>query len=274
MTDPGLFERDRSVRTLLRRRFPPEQIGHLPATPKRPAQDYVGHAAVTDRLNDVAPGWTYTIDEMLTVGGRLWLRITMTVGGVSRPEYGDGENPKTALGNAIRRGAMRFGVALDLWSREELEGYEDSAAPVDGELSTGEDPSPGSSDDLQGTADGRAPTIPLPGGAPASSDAEPAGGTTASDTGQPAGIMGTPGHGDTVGSPAAPPTDTVPLVQRPDWAEIAKDLGTTKTDAQNKVLRFLRTAEIPVRGPSEVDVDLARWAVESLTRGQQEAARR
>jgi hypothetical protein len=106
----------------LREKFPPEQIGKLPATQKRPALDFVGHAAVTDRLNRVVPDdWTYMIHERFVVDGSCWLFGTFTIGGVSRQEYGDGKDPKEAIGNFIRRGAMRFGVAIDLWSREELE---------------------------------------------------------------------------------------------------------------------------------------------------------
>jgi hypothetical protein len=109
------------VRDWLRKPFKPEQIGKLPATQKRPALDFVGHAAVTDRLNKIAPDWSYTVDTMSELNGKVWIRGTMTIGGVSRPEFGDGDDPKEAIGNFIRRGAMRFGVAIDLWSREELE---------------------------------------------------------------------------------------------------------------------------------------------------------
>lgn len=104
----------------LREPFPKGQIGRIPASKGRPALDFVGHAAVTDRLNRYAPDWTYTVDEVVTINGSCWIRGTMTIGGVSRVEYGDGDNPKEAIGNFIRRAAMRFGVAIDLWSREEL----------------------------------------------------------------------------------------------------------------------------------------------------------
>jgi len=130
----GQYETDKMVRDWLRKPFKPEQIGKLPATSKRPALDFVGHAAVTDRLNKIAPGWSYAIDERwdgLSVEyakgvevqvPTFWVRGTMTIGGVSRAEFGDGKDAKEAIGNFIRRGAMRFGVAIDLWSREELGG--------------------------------------------------------------------------------------------------------------------------------------------------------
>ena len=146
------FADDDVMRKQLREPFPKEQIGKLPATQKRPALDFVGHAAVTDRLNQAAPDWTYSIDEVTRAryvdengmerNGPYWIRGTLTVGGVSRVEYGDGGDPKEAIGNFIRRAAMRFGVALDLWSREDLGSAKpdagDAAEPTSPALTTGE----------------------------------------------------------------------------------------------------------------------------------------
>lgn len=123
-----VFAVDPEYRKRLREPFPKEQIGKLPATQKRPALDFVGHAAVTDRLNNVAPDWNYTIDEQFSNDGTFWVRGTMTIGGITRVEYGDGDDPKDAIGNFIRRAAMRFGVAIDLWSRQELSGPVEPAA--------------------------------------------------------------------------------------------------------------------------------------------------
>lgn len=122
------FADDKVMREGLRKKFPKDQIGTLPATQKRPALSYIGHAAVVDRLNEVAPDWFYVIDQTFDHGGQFWVRGTMTIGGVSRPEYGDGDDPKDAIGNFIRRGAMRFGVALDLWSKEDLQSPGDAGA--------------------------------------------------------------------------------------------------------------------------------------------------
>jgi hypothetical protein len=93
--------------------------------------DYVGHAAVTARLLEVDPLWTwepFAVDEhglpaIDEVGG-LWIRLTVL--GVTRIGYGDtagkkGPNAvKEAIGDAIRNAAMRFGVALDLWSKDDI----------------------------------------------------------------------------------------------------------------------------------------------------------
>jgi hypothetical protein len=86
--------------------------------------DYVGHAATTDRLLAVDSEWTwkpFTIEERQQVAaeqGELW--IWLTIAGVTKPGVGDGKSAKERIGDAIRNGAMRFGVALDLWSKEDL----------------------------------------------------------------------------------------------------------------------------------------------------------
>lgn len=108
----------------LRKPFPPAVIGKLPR--QGTTLDYVGHAAVTDRLLTVDPGWSWeplAFDEqglpLYDRAGGLWIRLTIL--GVTRYGYGDGPDPKQRIGDAIRNAAMRFGVALDLWTKGELE---------------------------------------------------------------------------------------------------------------------------------------------------------
>ena len=95
--------------------------------------DFVGHAAVTDRLLSVDPQWTwrhFNHDEIASLppafrDSGLWIQLTVC--GVPRPGFGDaggktGPNAvKEAIGDALRNAAMRFGVALDLWTKDELE---------------------------------------------------------------------------------------------------------------------------------------------------------
>jgi hypothetical protein len=105
--------------------FPPEAIGQIPKGGVK--LDYVGHAAVTKRLLQVDPGWTWEPLAMTPAGlpmfdqGKgLWIRLTIC--GVTRLGYGDGDSIKECIGDAIRNAAMRFGVALDLWAKEDLSG--------------------------------------------------------------------------------------------------------------------------------------------------------
>ena len=118
---------DQEQQDKLRAPFEPHQIGKLPATQKRPELDYVGHAAVTDRLLAVDPEWTWepvAFDANgvpIVANGGLWIKLT--VAGVTRYGYGDetqGQGMKEMIGDAIRNAAMRFGVALDLWSKQPL----------------------------------------------------------------------------------------------------------------------------------------------------------
>lgn len=87
--------------------------------------DYVGHAAVTDRLLTVDRTWSWEPFALgtdglpaLDKGGNLWIKLTVC--GVTRIGVGDGKSAKEAIGDAIRNAAMRFGVALDLWAKDDL----------------------------------------------------------------------------------------------------------------------------------------------------------
>jgi hypothetical protein len=117
-----MTDMDKAAATALRKPFPPESVGKLP---KGGAMlDFVGHAAVTDRLLTVDPHWSWEPFALgadglpAVVGGNLWIRLTVC--GVTRIGVGDGKNAKECIGDAIRNAAMRFGVALDLWAKENL----------------------------------------------------------------------------------------------------------------------------------------------------------
>ena len=113
----------------LRKPFPDHQISYLPKGGTKLA--YVGHAALTDRLLDVDPGWTWEplaisphgLPVMDDLGG-MWIRLTVC--GVTRLGYGHAGNKqggdaiKEIIGDALRNAAMRFGAALDLWHKGDL----------------------------------------------------------------------------------------------------------------------------------------------------------
>lgn len=138
---------------VLRAPFPPESIGKLPRVTCKKCSDrnmqcdrhskescavcgnwistqhihldFVGHAAVRDRLLQADPAWTWepvavdpTTGAPVVTAGGLWIR--MTVLDVTRYGWGDGPDIKQMISDAIRNAAMTFGVALDLWSKEDL----------------------------------------------------------------------------------------------------------------------------------------------------------
>lgn len=90
--------------------------------------DYIGHAGVTDRLLQVDPEWTwdfYGTGSIEQRGNDSVLWISLTVCGVTRIGVGivatkSFELEKQLISDAIRNAAMRFGVGLDLWSKEDL----------------------------------------------------------------------------------------------------------------------------------------------------------
>jgi hypothetical protein len=111
----------------LRAPFPKEQIQKLPTGGLQ--LDYVSHAWVTDRLLKVDPTWNWepvAFDESdlpkFDENGGLWIKLTVC--GVTRYGYGEPatrdkyDQKKSAIGNAVRNAAMRYGVALDLWAKE------------------------------------------------------------------------------------------------------------------------------------------------------------
>lgn len=133
----------------MREPFPSHQINLLPKPYKKESPkgrceecggyhgmpavhlNYVGHAALTDRLLDVDPEWTWeplALDAnglpQFDANGGLWIRLTVC--GVTRLGYGDaqgkrgGDAVKEAIGDALRNAGMRFGAALDLWHKGDL----------------------------------------------------------------------------------------------------------------------------------------------------------
>lgn len=101
--------------------------------------EYVGHAALTDRLLETDLNWNW---EPLTLvdglpgfdkTGGLWIKLTVC--GVTRLGYGHAEystfkeigaREKEVIGDALRNAAMRFGAALDLWHRGDLHGDDEA----------------------------------------------------------------------------------------------------------------------------------------------------
>jgi hypothetical protein len=144
---------------LLREPFPPHQISKKPKPLKKDSQrgncrecggyhglpaihlDYVGHAALTDRLLDADPTWTWepVADPkglgLPTSNDGMWIRLTVC--GVTRLGFGSsdgkqgGDGVKEVIGDALRNAAMRFGAALDLWHKGQLhEDEEPATAPT------------------------------------------------------------------------------------------------------------------------------------------------
>ncbi len=106
--------------------------------PKVVHLDYVGHAALTDRLLDCDPLWNWEPMALTEAGlplidgiGGMWIKLTVC--DVTRLGYGNADGKtggnaiKEVIGDALRNAAMRFGAALDLWHKGDLHIDEDEA---------------------------------------------------------------------------------------------------------------------------------------------------
>jgi len=102
---------------------------------------FVGHAAVTEMLLRHDPLWSWTPYAVSPMSGEplmdrdsngrpigMWIKLTIF--DHSRVGYGsvevnerkqDGDLIKEIIGDGIRNAAMRFGIALNLWSKSDLE---------------------------------------------------------------------------------------------------------------------------------------------------------
>lgn len=160
---------------LLRQPFAPHQISKLPKPMKKREDmdklpkakcavcggyhatsmvmhlDYVGHAALTDRLLDTDINWSW---EPVAFGpdglpatdrsGGMWIKLTVL--GVTRLGYGSAEGKtggdavKEIIGDALRNAAMRFGAALDLWHKGDLHGPDEEAGKPSSEAEEPKEP--------------------------------------------------------------------------------------------------------------------------------------
>jgi hypothetical protein len=117
--------------------------------------DYIGHAALTDRLLDTDPQWSWEPVAFTAEGlpafdktGGLWIRLTVC--GVTRLGYGhadpkpnqdSGAREKEVIGDALRNAAMRFGAGLELWHKGDLHAHHETE-PQKGEAEDERDEEP------------------------------------------------------------------------------------------------------------------------------------
>lgn len=137
---------DAELRDALSRSFGPEAVRTKKGQGGR-AMDYVSHGMVTKRLNDVAPDWTAEMIErwITETNGTLHCLggiMRMTIGGVTREEAGGptrlttlADDLKNTYSDCLKRCAMRFGVALDMWESadendEDAQGQQQQQPPA------------------------------------------------------------------------------------------------------------------------------------------------
>jgi hypothetical protein len=79
---------------------------------------YLQHTDVYARIEKVDPAWTAEVTAEEWKGEYCFVRVRMTIKGVSRENSGEGETPKSATSDAFKRAAMLFGVGRYLYDSE------------------------------------------------------------------------------------------------------------------------------------------------------------
>jgi hypothetical protein len=85
--------------------------------------DYVEWHTVADILDETAPNWSHTIRDIKQIGDIFTVTVAITIGGVTREGIGTGTADsemgiKKAEHDALKRAAVKFGIARDLYKKE------------------------------------------------------------------------------------------------------------------------------------------------------------
>src|SRR5688572_22561206 len=100
--------------------------------------EYVEWHTVADILDETAPNWAHTVKDIRQIGELMTVTVAITIDGVTREGIGTGlaeseMGIKKAEHDALKRAAVKFGIARELYKKEsdaiEREG---AATPPDG----------------------------------------------------------------------------------------------------------------------------------------------
>ena len=85
--------------------------------------DYVEWHTVADILDDSAPNWSHTVKDIRQIGDLITVTAAITIDGVTREGVGTGSanselGIKKAEHDALKRAAVKFGIARDLYKKE------------------------------------------------------------------------------------------------------------------------------------------------------------
>ncbi|MBC7898419.1 MAG: hypothetical protein H7070_00020 [Saprospiraceae bacterium] len=85
--------------------------------------DYVEWHTVADILDQTAPNWAHSVRDIREVGNFMTVTVAITIDGVTREGIGTGlvrseMGIKKAEHDALKRAAVKFGIARDLYKRE------------------------------------------------------------------------------------------------------------------------------------------------------------
>jgi hypothetical protein len=96
--------------------------------------DYVEWHTVADILDENAPNWSHAVKDIRQIGDIFTVTVAITIDGVTREGIGTGTAEselgiKKAEHDALKRAAVKFGIARDLYKRESEVIERDGAVP-------------------------------------------------------------------------------------------------------------------------------------------------
>jgi hypothetical protein len=85
--------------------------------------DYVEWHTVADILDEAAPNWAHTVKDIRQIGDLMIVTVAITIDGVTREGIGTGLSQsemgiKKAEHDALKRAAVKFGIARELYKKE------------------------------------------------------------------------------------------------------------------------------------------------------------
>jgi hypothetical protein len=97
--------------------------------------DYVEWHTVADILDENAPNWGHSVKDIRSIGEFITVTVAITIDGVTREGIGTGRavnetGIKKAEHDALKRAAVKFGIARELYKRE-FDAIDQEAEPVD-----------------------------------------------------------------------------------------------------------------------------------------------
>lgn len=111
----------------LRKNVDPDLVRHREAWRDRKGNvrtvDYVEWHTVADILDETAPSWAHAVKDVRAIGDFMIVTVAITIDGVTREGIGTGSSRsetgiKKAEHDALKRAAVKFGIARDLYKRE------------------------------------------------------------------------------------------------------------------------------------------------------------
>lgn len=106
--------------------------------------EYVEWHTVADILDENAPNWGHTVKDIRSIGEIVTVTVAITIDGVTREGIGTGRainetGIKKAEHDALKRAAVKFGIARELYKRE-FDSIDHEETAVISEPLTAEDP--------------------------------------------------------------------------------------------------------------------------------------